>query len=78
MPLLAAASAFAVEMPPTPATQPCSARMRRAGGAEGAAGTRKLNEMPPANQVLTVLRYEHGCPKPVVLRRDIGPAPAGN
>ena len=69
--LLLAAGVFAIDTPPLHPRQPCSAKIQHAQGKE-LAKVRKLNEMPPANQVLTVLRSEDGCPKPVVVRRDIG------
>lgn len=69
--LLLATGVFAIDTPPLHPHQPCSARVQHAQGSEPAK-VRKLNEMPPANQVLTVLRSEDGCPKPVVVRRDIG------
>ena len=37
-------------------------------------GVRKLGEMPPVSQILTVLQKVDGCPVPVVLRRSIGAA----
>jgi hypothetical protein len=46
--------------------------MMHVGRDEQPARIRKLGEMPPADQVLTVYRTEDGCPKPVVVRRDIG------
>lgn len=35
-------------------------------------GIHKLGEMPPAKQILTVLREIDGCSQPVVLRQGIG------
>ncbi len=35
----------------------------------------KLNELPNANLMLSVLRSENGCQKPVIVRDDIGSAP---
>lgn len=36
------------------------------------ARARKLGELPPADAVLTVLRNENGCAKPVIVRENIG------
>lgn len=36
------------------------------------ARVRKLGDLPPANQYLTVLRSVDNCPQPVVLRKGIG------
>lgn len=38
----------------------------------GGAAMRKLGELPPANHILTVLRTENGCIKPVIVRQGIG------
>jgi hypothetical protein len=35
----------------------------------------RLNELPNADQYLTVLRTENGCSKPVIVNYDIGSAP---
>ena len=40
---------------------------------------RRLDELPPANLVRTVLRTEDGCSTPEIVRYDIGaPAETGN
>ncbi len=36
---------------------------------------RPLNQMPPAREILTVLRSVDGCSRPVVVRDDIGAKP---
>ncbi len=41
------------------------------------ARVRKLNELPNADMILTVLRTENGCSKPAVVRYDIGNALQG-
>lgn len=33
---------------------------------------RPLGSMPPARQILGVLHVEDGCPKPIVVREDVG------
>lgn len=41
----------------------------------GSARMKRLDELPPADHILTVLRTEDGCIKPVIVRHGIG-APA--
>jgi hypothetical protein len=43
--------------------------------AAGSFAEGQLNELPPANHVMTVLRAEDGCSAPVIVRHGIG-APA--
>lgn len=43
---------------------------------KGRAGLKRLDQLPPANEQLTVLRTEGGCQKPVIVRTDIGGYPA--
>ncbi len=38
----------------------------------GSAGMKRLDELPPADHILTVLRTEDGCIKPVIVRHGIG------
>ncbi len=52
------------------------------GGAEFAAGLpdpggfRRLDQLPPANEILTVIHSENGCMKPVIVRYRIGGNPS--
>ena len=44
--------------------------------ARGPVRAQKLNELPNADMVLTVWRFdEHGCEKPAIVRYDIGSVP---
>jgi hypothetical protein len=44
--------------------------------ARGPVRAQKLDELPNANMLLTVWRFdEHGCEKPAIVRYDIGSAP---
>lgn len=52
--------------------KPCAPGATMVGAAAGKPGVRKLGEMPPASQILTVYRTVDRCPVPVVLRRDVG------
>ena len=55
-----------------------NAEPRAAQGAlyrDGAAEAKRLGDLPPADAILTVLRREDGCERPVVVRSGIG-APA--
>jgi hypothetical protein len=38
-------------------------------------GSKRLGELPPGQLVLTVYRLENGCPKPVIVRQNIGAQP---
>lgn len=38
----------------------------------GGAGLKRLDQLPPADHILTVLRTEDGCIKPVIVRHGIG------
>lgn len=40
----------------------------------GKARFRRLDQLPPANEQLTVIRREDGCRKPVIVRYGIGGA----
>lgn len=42
----------------------------------GAAGFRRLDQLPPANEQLTVIHSENGCQKPVIVRYNIGGNPS--
>jgi hypothetical protein len=39
-------------------------------------GFRRLDQLPPANEFLTVIRMEDGCMKPVIVRYNIGGNPS--
>jgi hypothetical protein len=52
----------------------CNVGPRTAGARESVA-PRKLGELPPAHLFLTVYREENGCPKPVIVRQNIGSQP---
>jgi hypothetical protein len=38
-------------------------------------GAKRLGELPAGQLVLTVYREENGCPKPVIVRQNIGSQP---
>jgi len=44
----------------------------------GPARAQRLGDLPPANLVLTVLRREDGCERPVIVRYGIGGTPGAN
>lgn len=44
----------------------------RATGQPSPAGFRRLDQLPPANEILTVIHAIDGCQKPVIVRHDIG------
>lgn len=70
--LLVGLATVAAAPNPRPAAKQCDARLQHADGDTAPARARKLNEMPPANQIKTVYREVDGCPKPMIVRRDIG------
>ena len=41
----------------------------------GSARAQRLGELPPADHILTVLRREDGCERPVIVRYGIGGDP---
>lgn len=41
----------------------------------GKLSIKRLGELPPGQLVLTVYRDENGCPKPVIVRQNIGSQP---
>lgn len=41
----------------------------------GKLSSKRLGELPPGQVVLTVYRSENGCPKPVVVRQNVGSSP---
>ena len=62
--------------PAADATPICQNRQPHlAGSPSTKAALKRLDELPPANLVLTVLRTEDGCSAPVIVRYGIG-APA--
>ena len=66
--MLVAVAAAAAQPSPPPR---CYAEAQLAGTAEHGT-TRRLDQLPPANLYLTVFRTVDGCPKPVVVRYDVG------
>jgi len=38
----------------------------------GSGGFRRLDQLPPANEILTVIQSIDGCQKPVIVRYNIG------
>lgn len=40
-------------------------------------GAKRLGDLPPASQYKAVWRTEDGCPKPLIVRRNIAPAETG-
>lgn len=67
--------------PPVPDARPIcqNVELHSADRASDKAQFRRLDELPPANLVLTVLRTEDGCSTPVIVRYGIGaPAEKGN
>jgi hypothetical protein len=43
-------------------------------GTQDQGGVRRLDQLPPANEILTVIHSEDGCQKPVIVRYGIGGA----
>jgi hypothetical protein len=54
--------------------QHCPGTIRPADS-PGKMSSRRLGELPPGQVVLTVYRAENGCPKPVVVRQNVGSSP---
>ena len=52
------------------------ARTQSVDGQDKVPRARPLNQMPPAREILTVLRSVDDCSRPVVIRTDIGTKPA--
>jgi hypothetical protein len=52
--------------------KPCTPSATLVGGGAQKPGVRKLGELPPASQILTVYRTVDKCPEPIVLRRGVG------
>lgn len=66
---------------PAPDTGPIcqNIELQRADRSPPGARLERLDELPPANLVLTVLRTEDGCSAPVIVRYGIGaPVKTGN
>jgi hypothetical protein len=78
--LLAMIAALASAASEAPAAKPIcqDGGPHMAGEPLPRAELRKLEELPPANLVLAVLRREDGCITPVIVRHGIGAAPAGD
>jgi hypothetical protein len=78
--LLAAAATASAATGASPICQDTHPRKvsKSAGRARQAAKPDKLVDLPPANQILAVLRRENGCAKPVVVRENVGAVPIGN
>jgi hypothetical protein len=47
-----------------------------AAGLPDPGGFRRLDQLPPANEILTVIHSENGCMKPVIVRYRIGGNPS--
>ena len=63
-----------------PWAQPDKANCSRIGdglhaASSGAGGFQRLDQLPPANEYLTVLRSEDGCQKPVIIRYNVDRRP---
>lgn len=69
---LAATTVAAVERPRLATPKSCGGELRPVEQDKEPMRPNKLGELPPASQFLTVYREVDGCPKPVVVRRDIG------
>ena len=68
---LAALPLTAASTPPLPGkacARPTSERVRTSEPVRA----RKLGEMPPGKQLLAVYREVDGCPKPIVVREEVG------
>jgi hypothetical protein len=55
---------------PKPGCAPASDK----ANADRTIGPRRLGDLPPASEYKAVWRTENGCPKPLVVRRNSGPA----
>lgn len=49
----------------------------QAAGRAGAPGVKRLDQLPSANEYLTVIRHEDGCMKPVIVRYGVDGAHRG-
>jgi hypothetical protein len=52
----------------------CKVGPRTAEGGESPA-SKRLGELPPGQLLLAVYREENGCPKPVIVRQNVGSQP---
>lgn len=50
--------------------------LHSAAGQPDPGGFRRLDQLPPANEILTVIHSEDGCMKPVIVRYRIGGNPS--
>ena len=74
--LLPVAASAAAPHPDPNAGKGCFNRSPELAVAQpGPDGFRRLDQLPPANEVLTVIRMEDGCMKPVIVRYNIGGNP---
>ena len=72
------AAASALPAPPkvaAPAAPACQNAKVETAEVRAPVRAQKLNELPNANLILSVLRSEDGCQKPVIVGYDIGSAP---
>ena len=58
-----------------PAPHRCNGGVALAGKSPGGTHLRRLDQLPPAAEILTVMRIEGGCQRPVVVRYGIGGNP---
>jgi hypothetical protein len=73
--MLLAAMALIVAAPAAGEKPICQNDQPQSVGSFEEGQLKRLDELPPANHVLTVLRAEDGCSAPVIVRHGIG-APA--
>ena len=77
--LLPATLLIAAAPPPSPNTvgKGClNTGTSFAAGQPDPGGFRRLDQLPPANEILTVIHSENGCMKPVIVRYRIGGNPS--
>ena len=78
--VLLSAALLIAAAPPTGRTDPGKGCMNH--GIDHAAaqpdpdGFRRLDQLPPANEILTVIHSVDGCQKPVIVRYNIGGNPS--
>jgi hypothetical protein len=76
--LVALLAAQAAPLPAVPACQNAKPGVAAAGSLydhSGGVRAQRLGELPPADLILTVLRREGGCERPVIVRYGIGGTP---
>ena len=72
---IALLAAAASPVPPAPHAAPvCQNANPEMARVTGTAPAQRLDRLPNAKLVLTVIRSEAGCQKPVIVRDDIGAA----